>query len=188
MDLRITTTSALLDIRRIPGKLEIQQPKADMELNIEHPRLEMQTEHGQVVIDQRQCFAEAGLKDIFQLTTENRDFAQQKLMQSLERIVRQGNEMSSIHSGYDPIPSQAEENAYAWDDVEVNIGLIPMSRPKIDFTGGTVDITIREGRINLEVKVNKPIIDFIPGKIEHYLKQKNSINVEYVGNKLNVTG
>ena len=187
MDLRITTTRALLDIQRTSGKLEIQQPKAGMELDIEHPQLEMHTEHGQVIIDQRQCFAEAGLKNVFELTRENRDLAQQKLMQGLERIVRQGNELASIHNNYDPIPDQAQENAYSLDDVEVNIGTIPMSRPKIDFTGGKVDIRVKEGKVNLQVKVNKPVIHFTPGKIEVYLKQKNSINIEYVGHKLNLS-
>ena len=185
MDLRITTTTAILDIHRTPGKLEIQQPKADMEMDIQEPRLQIHTEHGQVIIDQSQCFAESGLKNPFDLTRDFAAFSRNKLLQTIEKITRQGNELSSIHNRYDPIPMQAEENAYIWDQVEFNIETMPKSRPEIDFKGGTVNIEVVEGKVNLSVRINKPIINFTYGKIDHYLKQKNSIQVEYVGKNLN---
>ena len=186
MDLRITTTPALIGIDRTPRKLEIQQPKADMALNIEQARVEINTEPGQVQIDQSQCFAEAGLKDIFELTRDNADFARQKAMEGIARIVRQGNDLANIHLGGNPIADQAEENSVFWANREFNFDLIPKSRPKIDFTGGTVDIQVVEGKVNPQVKVNKPVINFTPGNVGIYLRQKNSIEIEYVGNKLDV--
>lgn len=188
MDLRITTTPALIGINRTPGGLDMRQPKADMELNIEHPKVEIHSELGQVRIDQSQCFAEAGLKSYAELTADNAGFARQKVMQTIEKIVRQGDEMMAIETKGDPIPEQAEENAFLWDDVEVNLDLIPKSRPKIDFVGGTVDIQVKEGRVNLQVQVNKPMVNYTPAKIDVYLRQKNSIQIEYVGAKFNQLG
>ena len=188
MDLRITTTPALIGIDRTPGGFDMRQPKADMELNIEHPKVEIRTEHGQVRIDQSQCFSEAGLKSFSELTADNAAFARQKVMQTIEKIGRQGDELMAIEAKYDPIPGQAEENAFTWDDVVFNFDLIPKSRPKVDFVGGTVDIQVKEGRVNLQVQVNKPIINYTPTKLDIYLRQKNSINIEYVGSKFNQLG
>lgn len=185
MDLKITTTPAQIGIKTTPARLEIQQPKADVALNIEHPRVEIDSEPIQVQIDQYQCFAEAGLKNFLDLTKEGAQIAKNKAMQGIERIVSQGNALAAIHQGGNPIADQAEENAFHLDDAEFNFDLIPKSRPKIDFIGGEVDIKVIEGKVNPKVKVNKPIVDYTRGKVEIYLKQKNSINIEYVGKKFN---
>ena len=70
LDLKITTTPALIGIQRTPGRQEIQQPKADMEMDIQEPRLEIDSELGQIRIDQYQCFAESGLKNFLDLTKD----------------------------------------------------------------------------------------------------------------------
>ncbi|MBB6216414.1 hypothetical protein HNQ80_002514 [Anaerosolibacter carboniphilus] len=187
MDLRITSTPALIGINTIPWKVEIQQPKADVELNTQHPKVEIHSEQVQVQIDQSKCFSEAGLKPISELSKENADLGHQKVMEGIARRVRQGHELAAIHKGGNPIASHAAENAFHLDDKEFTFDLIPKSRPKIDFIGGTVDINVIEGKVDMEVQVNKPIIDFTRGKVEIYLRQRNSIQIEYVGNSLNVT-
>ncbi|MFT9494655.1 DUF6470 family protein [Anaerosolibacter sp.] len=186
MSLRISTTPALIGINRIPGKLDIQQPMVEMELNIEHPRVEIDTEPARVQIDQSQCFAEAGLKNFLDLTTDNAAYARQKSLEGIERVVRQGNELAAIHIEGNPIADQAEENSVFWNNREFNFDLIPKSRPKIDSIGGTVDVKLIEGKIDPQVKAQKPIINFTPGNVEIYLRQKNSIQIEYIGNKLDV--
>jgi len=188
-DLRITTTPALIGIQTKTGRLEIQQPKADMELNIQHPKVEIHSEQVKVQIDQYECFAEAGLKNFIDLTRENAAFAKQKFAEAVDRIVRQGDEMvASLHKGVDMIPIHAEENAFERNRVDYNMDTIPKSRPRIDFIGGTVDIKAIEGRVDAQVRINKPIIDYTRGSVDIYLRQKNSINIEYVGNQLDVTG
>lgn len=184
--LRITTKPALLGMETTPGKYDIQQPKADMQLNTQKPRLEMNTEHVQVLIDQYQCFAESGLKNYIDLTKDNVAFAQQKFSEAVARIVRQGDEMvSSLHKGQDMIPIHAQENIVAKNDKEFNMVTMPKSRPKIDFKGGTVEINVVEGKVDLQAKVNKPKINYNRGKLDIYLRQKNSVNIEYLGNQLN---
>ncbi|MEW9123763.1 MAG: DUF6470 family protein [Thermotaleaceae bacterium] len=185
MDLRITTTPALIGIDRRPGGFDMKSPKADMTLNIEHAKVEIHTEQGQVRIDQSQCFSEAGLKNVFELTADNASFSKQKLMETIERIVRQGKEMRAIENKTDPIPFQAEENAFGWKQKSFAFDLIPKSRPKIDFVGGAVNIQVKEGKVNPQVQVNKPIVNYTPDKLDIYLRQKNSIQIEYIGTKFN---
>ncbi|MDK2919036.1 MAG: hypothetical protein PWQ37_1769 [Candidatus Petromonas sp.] len=182
--LKINTSPALIGINTTPGKMEITQPKADINMNTEHPRIEIHSEQVRVQIDQYQCFAEAGLKNYLDLTKETVQLAKQAAMQGIERIVRQGNELAAIENGLDPIPNQAEENAFELFKKEFNFDLIPKSRPKIDFKGGTVDIKVHEGKVNMDIKVNKPQINYTPGKVEIYLRQKNSIDIQYVGGNM----
>jgi len=189
MDLRIASTPALIGIQTTHGKLEIKQPTADMQLNIEHPRVEIQTEQGQIHIDQYQCFAEAGLKNALDLAIDNTAYANQKLSQAVSRMVEQGDAMvAALHRGTDMIAIHAQENVFARYSSEFDIGTIPKSRPEIDFSGGTVEINVIEGRINPQVQLQKPIIDATRTKVDIYLRQRNSINIEYVGKRVNTLG
>ncbi|QXM07420.1 hypothetical protein KVH43_07105 [Crassaminicella indica] len=168
--------------------MSIQQPKADIKMTTKLPKVEIHTEPVKVQIDQYPCRAEIGFKNYIDLTKDTASFAKQKAMEGIARIVRQGNEMAAIQNKTDVIPEQAEENAYHLFDKEFNFDLIPKSRPKIDFIGGKVDIKPIEGKVNMDVGVNKPIIDYKMGKVDIYLRQKNSINIEYVGGRFNQLG
>lgn len=188
MDIRITTTRAQIGINNTPAKLEIKQPKADVKMNITQPKMKIHSEQSKVNIDQYQCFAECGQKNDRDLIKDNAAFSKQKALQGIARIVKQGNQSAAIGNGVDPTPSQAKENAYGMFEKDFDIGVIPKSRPKITFTGGKVDIKATPGEVNVNVKTNKPNINYTRGKLEVYLKQKNSINIEYVGRKFNQIG
>jgi len=186
MDIRITTQPALIGIKTTPAKLFIQQRKADVQMHTELPKVEIRKEPIRIQIDQYACFAEAGLKNVFDLTGENAEYSYRQAMAGIERIVRQGNDLADIHLNTNPIADQAEENAYELYVHEGNFDIIPKSRPKIDFVGGDLDIRLKEGGTDMKVRVNKPIIQYQPGKVEIYLRQKNSIHIEYVGKRLDI--
>ncbi|WZL73737.1 DUF6470 family protein [Clostridiaceae bacterium 35-E11] len=188
MDLRITATPALINIKTTPGKLQIKQPQADINSQIQPPKVQIHSEQAKVAIDQSQCFAESGLKSVFQLGKEWAAQGIQQAFQGIGRIAAQGDELAAIETGGNPISKQALENAFLMYEKNFNIGLMPKSRPKIEFTGGTVDIKVIPGEIRQNVKINKPQIQYTRGNVEVYLKQKNSIKIEYVGRRLNVGG
>ncbi|SKC55899.1 DUF6470 family protein [Maledivibacter halophilus] len=179
--LKITTTPALIGINTINAKLDISQPKADLNMHTEHAKVEINSENPKVIIDQYQCFAEAGLKNILDLTRETAQISKQAALKGIERRVSQGNQMADIHKDYNPIAEMADYNAFELFNREFNFGLIPKSRPKIDIIEGNVDIKVHEGKANMDVKINRPQVDYTRGKVEIYLRQKNSIDIQYIG-------
>lgn len=182
MDLKISTTPSIIGINRTPGKLEMLQPKADMEIHTEHAKIEILTEQIRVQIDQRIPFAEAGLKNYLESTKEYAELGKRKAMEGISRIVDQGNAFIEIQNiEANPVAQQAEQNAFHWNDAEFNFDMIPKTRPQIDFIGGNVDIQIHEGKSNIKTQANMPKINYERGNIEIYLKQKNSIKIDFVG-------
>lgn len=181
MPFQIKSTPALIGIRTTPGKLNIRQKKADMELNIQHPKLEIRTQKPKIKIDQSAAWAERGLKNFLDLSRETAQLAKQAAAQGIERVVRQGNELAAIENETDPIPIQAEENAFELFKVDYNLGTMPKSGPDIQLIRGKVDTELHRGKVNLQVKVNKPEINYTRGKVDIYLRQKNSIDIRYVG-------
>ncbi len=182
--LRINTTNAMIGIQTTPGKMNISQPAPDVQMHTEHPRVEIESTLPKVQIDQSQCFAEAGLKNFLDLTRESAQIGQQALMRGIERRGRQGDDLANIQNGFQAIPNQAEENAFELFTKEFNIGTVPKSRPQIDLIEGQVNIQVREGKVNTNVKINKPIIDYTRGKVDIYLRQRNSIDIQYVGSSI----
>jgi len=185
--LQITSTPALIGIQTSNVKQSIQQPRPDVMLNIEHPRIEIDSELPKVKIDQYQSFAEAGLKNFLDLTRESAQIGQQAVMMGIERRARQGDELANIQYGFDAIPNQAVENAYELFLKEFNIGTVPKSRPDISLIEGQVNIKVHKGKVNMDVKINKPIIDYTKGKVDIYLRQRNSIDIQYIGSKFDKT-
>lgn len=182
--LKISTTPALIGINTSAAKTEIQQPKPDVSMHTEHPKLEIKNELPKVLIDQYECFAEAGLKNFIDLTRETAQLSKKAAMQGIERRVNQGNQMRDIHKKINPIAQQAVYNAFEQFKKEFSLGTVPKSRPKIELKEGKPQIKVREGRVDFDVKVNRPIINYSSGNVEIYLRQKNSIDIEYVGKEI----
>ncbi|MDF2804113.1 MAG: hypothetical protein K0S61_4016 [Anaerocolumna sp.] len=182
--LRITTTNALLGINSTPTKISIVQPKADFQMSIDHPKMEIHSEQVKVQIDQQQCFNESGLKDFATLTRDNAAEAKQACFEGIARRVGEGNRMANIKNRSDAIAEIAFSNSFTQHVFD--IVSMPKSRPKIDFIGGTVDITAHEGSVGIQSKINMPIIDVQVGDVEIFSKQYPEIKFEYTENKVDV--
>jgi hypothetical protein len=179
--IRITTQNAQIGINTTNAQLSIQQPKAYHELNIVDPSLDIHTEHVKVQIDQTQCFNESGLKNMEALT---RDFAAQGKQAALEGISRrsqEGDRLAAISNGGNAIAEIALSNRFTTHVFDIDT--MPKSRPTIDFIGGTVDIVVHDGYVDVQSQKNKPVIDVQLGDVEVSMLQYQDIKFEYVEDK-----
>lgn len=190
MSIQITTQRAIIGWNTQNAKISMSGNGTAnvLKMSSTKPQLNLKTEKPQIQIDQSQCFAEAGLMSIMDLTYDNSAYAAQKVSEGIARIIDQGNQMAEIQSGYDPIPDQAISNAYEMFEHEFVYTTIPKSRPKIDLIRGSVDAQYQEGEIRNETVPNKLEIDYTPGKVEFFMKQYQSINISFTGNNLDVKG
>lgn len=172
-----------LDIQK--AQLSIQQPKAKVDMHQELPKIQIETTPLQIHIDQSDCWNEVGLKDFLTLT---RDMAQESYLQGLEAIgaiAEAGNRLMRIEYGGNPVVEMATDisNPLSRD---FNVDFLPKSRPKIEFTGGEVHFSAKGGEVELAVQPNKPIIEATNPKVTSYMLQWPSINIEYLGNNLDM--
>lgn len=171
----MNVTPPQIQIKTTNAQVTIEQPKGKQTITTTKPKAIMNSEKPHVIIDQYQCFAEAGLKNYLDLTKENAHFARQKVLEGIARIVDDGNRLAMIDKNMPPaIPELAEKNAWS-NQKEFDIGTIPSSRPKIEVRGH-LDINWEMGKVNIDYKVNKPIINYKRGKVEYSLKQKPRID------------
>lgn len=181
MPLQIKTTPGLIGInmelgrqtiRQLRGELKIRQGKAEMHLDRELPK---------VLIDQYQCFAEAGRKNNRDLMQDIVSRARQKWLQGIERRIREGQMLSHIENKGNPIPAIAVENAYPQHDF--NIAFIPKSRPEFTVEGHlNIQWKITEPEIAYQAR--KPMITYEPGGVDIFIRQWPNIEINYIDEKV----
>ena len=183
MSLTINTVRPQIQINTTNARLDIQQPKGEQQLRTTMPKAIIRSEKPKVIIDQYQCFAESGLKNVMDLTREAAQLGRQAAMQAIARIAEDGNRLAQVENKMpDAIPELAEKNAWAPERV-YDIATMPMSRPKIDVVG-SIDIQWEMGKVNHTYTPRKPVVNYIPGKVDIYLKQKPSIEIRYIDEKV----
>jgi len=180
MSLQINTTQGLIGINTIKGRQSIEQPKGELELSQPKAELQVESELPKVIIDQYECFAEAGLKNSTDLMKDISQWSQKCLMEAIANYNQEGDMMAQIEKGGNPMPMIAENGAFPMYDF--NIDFIPKSRPKIDIIGSlNIEWDIKKPIINYEAR--KPVIGFEYGKVDISMRQWPNIEINYVDEK-----
>lgn len=190
INIQISQIHAQLEVERSYARLDINTQPSQLEIRQKHARLNIQTELPKVHIDQYECFAEAGLKNVADQTRESAQLAYRQAMDYIAKTAQEGDQLAAVENGGNAIIDISERNAYPVH--EFNIDCIPKSRPKIEVTGSLkieaepngegirngVEFSVSEGRVNF---------DFTPSKVKIYMKRYPETRISYVGSKVDVS-
>lgn len=172
-------TNAKLGIRASAGTLSIQQPGASVDLRQPKAEMSIQTTPGRLNIDQSQAFAEAGRKDVFQLTREMAAKSRQKALEGVGRRAMEGRELADIHKVNNPIQQQAKRKSNR--NFETGLAWLPSyGSVKIDYQVGDVVINVQTRQVENNTRANKPVISYQPGNVSLELTQSPSIRFQAV--------
>ncbi|KUO74764.1 MAG: hypothetical protein APF77_10905 [Clostridia bacterium BRH_c25] len=182
--IQISTRQALIGIESTAAKINISQPHADMQIESKQAVLDIHTEHVRVQIDQRQCFNEVGLMSNSALLDNAAQQGEQAVMEAISKAASEGDSLAAIENGGGAIASIAYSNSF--HEVDYNIVSMPRSRPSIEILGGTIDIKIDDGYVNLQITASKPEIDYQPGRVSFYLRQHPEVNITYTDSNIDI--
>lgn len=186
MQIQIQSQNALIGIEATNGRYSIRQHQWPMELKAQEPELKIKMSDAVLLIDQRQCFAEAGLKGIQEINREYAAKGHRAALKGIARIAREGKELADIHKG--PAIVKQAKRRFASRIKEVRYDMIPKSRPKITVIPKEVTGEFKKGYVEINTEKIKPDIDYHLGKLDIYLRQKNNIQIQFVGKNVDVYG
>lgn len=186
MDLRIHTQQAQIGIQQPAGQLSINGNHATMRMDIRDPQLFIQQEEAVLFIDQRQCFSEAGLKSIREMTQKYAAKGKQAALRAAAEIANEGRQMANIQNGVvigriAKQKSKPKERQFSFD-------MIPKSRPEIDVRRGETRFSYQKGQVSVDAPSRSVDIRYNPGDVKIYLKQKDYIRIDYVGKQVDIYG
>lgn len=186
MQLKITNIHGQIGININDASLSIRQPQADLEITTKPAELNMETRQVRIKIDQSQCFSEAGLKDVFELTEEFAQRGREAALEAVSNIAGEGDRMAMIQNHADAFAEIATNKALP-PPADFNITLMPVSKPKIDFEGG-VYFNPRMGQVDIRAQENSPEISATQPSVDIYMLQKPEFSFEFVGNTVDIWG
>ena len=174
-----TINNAKLGIRTSNPVLSIQQPGASVDIRQPKAEMSIETTPGKLRIDQSQAFAEAGRKDVFQLTREMAAKSRQKALEGTGRRAMEGRELADIHKVDNAIQNQAKRASAR--NFETGLAWIPShGSVKIDYQVGDVILNVQTRQVENNTRANKPIINYQPGDVSFQLNQSPSIHFQAV--------
>lgn len=187
MAMEIRTSPAIINYETINARLEFQSETARLEFRQQHAKINIHTELPRVLIDQYECFASAGLKNMTDLTREIAERAKQHVLEYIGKTAGDGTRLAAIERRGNPIRDIVLRDAYPIH--EFGLDFIPKARPKIDVTGSQkFELEgSSEGYMDFVQETYTPAIlnlNYFPGKVEYSMKQYASIQIQYTGNNV----
>ncbi|WP_110112535.1 DUF6470 family protein [Bacillus sp. CGMCC 1.16541] len=177
--IRLESTSAKVNVQTVPAKMEQSQPAAD--LSIQQPQAEMTIERtpSQLSIDQTKAWEDMDLKHISRRVEEAVDQGHEDWLAGIARRAQEGEDLMRIEDGGNPIPDHAKQNSES-PTYDFNIGWIPSpGGVKIGYTPGKVDIRWKTNAPIIQSSINKPVLNYEPGKVNVSMAQYSSLKIDF---------
>lgn len=161
-----------------PGQLEIQQPKATQTLTTTPSQLEIHSGPGQLMIDNSRWHDALGYGPALEVSSRIYSECHNIAMQGIAKIVEDGNRMAAIQTGENVFASLAKEAAQDNDFNELTyVGDASYDNIDIRYEPGPFNIHFEPAKVEHRVNVNKPVIDYRPGKLDIYMLQYPKLEI-----------
>ncbi|MEA1976182.1 MAG: DUF6470 family protein [Bacillota bacterium] len=188
MRLQMRSQLALIGLNIQKPQLNLSTTKPQVNIETTKPKITMQSSQSKVLIDQTECFADAGIKSPERMSAENAQRAKQIAQENIAKVAQHGDQLSDIHLVHDDsvIADQAEYNAFTQFEHEYGYGAIPKHSPKFTPIKGELQIDVQPGSINVDYQKGTVNNNFQRGKVETYLRQKNSLEISVVNDRFDL--
>lgn len=158
----------------------IEQPKATQTIEQPKANMDFRTTPGKLTIDQTEARADMDLKSIRQRIKEFAENGYQDFLEGMARRREQGDELMKIEKKGNPLIEQAVINGNKREK-QFNIGWIPSHfSVKIHYEPAKVETKIEPQKPIIETKINRPIHEYKPGKVNMFIERWNSLKIDFV--------
>lgn len=162
-----------------PGRLEIEQPQATQELRTTPSKLEIHSEPGKLQIDNTRWQDALGYGPALEVM--NRIYSEERSigLQAIAKIVEDGNRMAAIQTGENAFASLAEGNVGQQIEVfkDAVLGEASLDNIDISYVPGVLDIQFEAAKMEHNVTVHAPIIDYQRGKLDINMIQYPKVEI-----------
>ncbi|KOP77747.1 hypothetical protein AMS59_13950 [Lysinibacillus sp. FJAT-14745] len=182
--IQIQTTDAKIELEITKPQQHIEQPRATQSIEQPAAILEIHTTRGVLQIDSSQARRDIGMIGPLESSANYAENGKQEALKGIERRAREGRQMmenSGKGQGRATLQNIAKQNHGPHRPGPYNIKFVPsVGSVKIDYTPGTTDINIEKRAPIIDVKVNKPIHDYTPGKVTSTMVQRPDVNIDVI--------
>ncbi|MBB2481641.1 hypothetical protein H5P36_15775 [Bacillus sp. APMAM] len=176
--IHMQSTFARIGMETTPSQQSIEQSSADMEIQQPQAQLYIHRTPSVLTIDQSEAWADMDIKPISRRVAEFASKGYSDWLEGLAKTTEEGNELMKIEYHGKAIADISKRNGQL-PTYDFNIGFIP--RPfsvKINIEPGTLDIQAEINKPNIQVSAHKPNIEYQLGKVNIFMRQYPSLNID----------
>lgn len=182
----------ILNVTTEPIKIELSSQKASLNLHTTSPKVKIQTEaarleirqpKGDLQIDSTAFRNSYGIKSWRSFIQDNAQEAKNIGLAEIAEIVEEGNRMGQIASGEDAVVEIATDSCYP------PIGELtwaPLVKPEIHYQANRPQIRYIDGSFDLKLERGNVQTEFQPGKVNVSVAQYPSIKTWMSENKVDL--
>ena len=140
--LNIEQQLAEIGVRITPAGLKITRPQMNMKITSESPHMEIERNNPTFKVNRRKINSESGLKPPLELSHEYRDRGRAGAFRGIKTAVEDGNFLGDHKIKGDKVGLLAQKKTMSaiLKKRQYNIGLIPKTRPEIEWEKGSMKI------------------------------------------------
>lgn len=158
------------------GKQHIEQPQATVDMEQIKPEQHFHTTKGRLEVNQDRAWDALALGNSLETMSKIYSMASNIALQGIARIVQKGDQMASIHLGGNPIAQMAQDWKRSFPEFDF-VGEASFDNVDLHYTPSELSIDTTPGRVNMNVQVNKPILEYERGKLDIYMSQYPKVEI-----------
>lgn len=181
--IRMEQTYAKIGLQTTPAVQQIRQPQAELNLHQEPAILQIKQSLGTLHMDASEARANMDLKGILRRTQEYASLGRQKALEAIAQISQEGDQLRAIENKGNPIASIAATKSVLFTNTHIIHGDWTTDGIKISYQRKEPEINWKVRGKTMDVQIHKPQIEYTPGKVDVYVRQKQSLTITVAGGK-----
>lgn len=179
--IQIETTNAILGLRTTNAKLDIEQPSADLSIRQPEAEINIKTTDSKLLIDSTEVRADLDMKSVKRRVEDFAAKGYQGAMEGIKRRVQEGRMLMEIGKNGNKVIQQIAKNKTNPRSANLGIKFIPNPlKLKKEYVPGSINIDVKTHEPIIDVKINKPIVRYTPGKVTGVMEQWNSVQYDVI--------
>lgn len=176
--IQIRTTDAKVDLNISKSAQYIKQPKANQTIEQPAATLEMHHTDAKLTVDSSQAYRDLGYFNNVEFAKNYAQAGESGVMEGIARRASEGEAMMNISKNSGNAMPSIAQSFDTFEQQRLGIEWKPsVGAVKIKYHEGSLDINIQAHKAKINTVVNKPIIDYTPGKVSGTLIQREDVDI-----------
>lgn len=175
----IRQTYAQIGIETEPGMLEIRSPRGELRIDQNPAKMEITSPRGRLEVDSSAAWAALGKGSHLEWKTGLYNQLDGIILQIIAKKVEDGNRLASIVGKENAIADLAFENMRQTNPMQY-VGEASFLNVKVRYDPQTPTIEVTPSPAVIDYIPQKPVVEYTRGKVDIYLRQKNTIEISVI--------
>lgn len=155
--LNISQQNAKIAINTTRPVLNLQTTRPQIDISSQAAKLDIQQAKGELEIDNTDYRYSIGIKNIQDMARDNAQEGKQTVLETISRIVQEGNRMAKIESKEKVFANIAAESCIqeapevVWDHIEAPKIRYNLTSAQVDYVPGNLDIDLKRGTVDAQL-------------------------------------